>query len=414
MSDRKLISFQKLLDLLNSNGFQLISIYVTTSHDRTASENKILFLEIRTKTQKSFSIRIPNNYILYESKTDILGPKQIIHICKSKDDAFNQINYIEDIRGPDPEFDILSVSSNHVIFLSKNGDIETYNLGGDDKDKIDSDDEVDDTSMQTLIKKTEKIMKKVNGDKKSRKIKTEIRKKSSKSQKVQKIEGPVPKEDDTDESHERLTIDDAKSTDDHIELEFDDSEQPEEEAPPLVEPPKKLSQNKIVKKNVTLPEDFEDEDILLGVNFYSIDISQFYKEIKNLGSNLDLSITKANETLITNENNKREYAIDDIVDLTSKVSQKIKEEIEEYRKKEKDLADQAAQINVMTKKLEDLQNKVRAKPKRWKDVGEEIIEIQKNLHEANNNLNLETLKSNDYIDFRLRHYRDFLNELLDS
>ena len=183
--------------------------------------------------------------------------------------------------------------------------------------------------------------------------------------------------------------------------------------PKKVKIPKRENSNKHTGSVASfVPENLETLDISLGLIYYSIDIDKFYKKA-NRKIDIEEDIISTYDIIDENENDLRSEKADNITELCAKLTLKVKEEVEKYRKEENHLKTQILKLSLVLDNAEKLKGKIDSDgTNKFLDSKPEINKLYNQTKTTFHDINLEILRNKDRIDDFLVQYQSALEEML--
>lgn len=460
MVSKKILSLSKLVDILTSKFYTLVSIY----YDLKAES--IVFLEVRTpKVQKTFFVAIPPKYTM---KMDVSNYKKIEISPRSNSLAEKQLEYISEIKGVLVDSDIMAISSSIMCLQKNNGNVVCYGFGAMTVEKEEvSEDEVVNTEVDTvsrILDDAKKIKDFVDPvieieEEPEEEPEEEIEEDKDGSEKDGKDDG----HDNENEVEERKQSDlQEEENVAGVELEFDITpstksivetdlkeiskkivvpdvqkkkprvlknveEQIEQEIIILPQPkPESLKQ----RNDNSVPLDIQDSDLSLGIIYYSLDLDSFYKKInpkvvpmsstksvslQPASANLELEaeILGVYDAIDDNEGDMRLSKLDEITELALKVVQKSKDSLELFKKEEMNLKSQILKLSTVLDQTDALKVRISKTPDKFTDTKPEIDRLRNQTKTTIHEINIELLKNRDLVEDMLTTTKISLEELLD-
>jgi len=390
------LSLSKLSSLLSKHSYALISTYCVG--------DDVYFIEARTpKLQKTFVIHVPRKYKL-GCDEDTHKRFQITPIPASLISS-RQLDYLIDAKGPLIDCDLLSISSSVLCLYHNNGSVEYYKIGDD----VHIDLEVEERevgNVERIVRDASEIMKKIDPK--------------------LAFASPIPVEEQekvlTAVDLEQMKMITPKNTEGMIELEFEDEEggsidetiplmdavisedfeEPLEEATPIVSLPK------IYRSDNSLPPNLEDSDITLGIIYYSIDVTLFYKKVTALE---DEVITIYN-AIDDNQDDVRSTKLTEITLLTEKIIQLSKDAAEKIKKEETELKSQLITLSAVLDQTETLHKRMEKDSKKFVAIKPDIDRVHNQTRSTIYDINVELLRIRDTADDLLNSIQSSLEEIL--
>lgn len=453
------LSFGKLSTLLTSKSYTPVAIYAD-------SEGYVHFLEIRTpKIQKTFFISVPEKYKM-PCNDDTERYKTVIISRLTSTVESRQIEYISEVKGPLLDCDLLSISSSLMCSCKNNGDMVLFKFGADTTgvaDVDDADDLVDDVDpVEKIIKSAKKITKKLGSEKfilpepdaEPVVLDPEADAKEP-DEDNQAAEPEGDGEDDEEGGAEEGEEAEVEAVVTPIELEFEDENGKPfvgGDAQTLLEDDIVIPEaTKVVEKEIekietaieragisssssppkdarrkdnSVPDNIEDVDITLGIIYYSIEIGLFNKKVSRAQPvhdattpgprpvHLEEEITSAYDTIDDNETELRTIKLDEIIEMSAKLTIKAKEEMESCKKEELNLKSQIFKLSSVLDHCEKLRTKTETKPDKFTDIKPELDRLYKQTKTTLYEMNVEILRNKDRADDILNQYQTSLEELL--
>lgn len=401
------LSLNKLQKLLHDNSYTLVALYCENQH--------VKFLELRTpRVQKTFIIALPDKYKLQAGTSH-----KTIDIYGVEEKDSRQLEYLTEIKGPLLDCDLVSVSSFLICSYKNNGEFTTFKFGKNNTVDTAEEESEDSEIVEKLIKEVNAISEKVDPELKI--VKTE-------EEPVEPEEEPEEEEPEDEEIPEK---DEPEKEDQAVEIVFEDENGktfdgeasgilegdivvPETALEPveLVEPVKKTKHSETNRKANFVPENLEALDLSLGLIYYSIDIDKFYKKA-NRKIDIEEDIINTYDIIDENENDLRSEKADNITELCAKLTLKVKEEIETYKKEENHLKTQILKLSLVLENAEKLKGKIDSdKADKFLDSKPEINKLYNQTKTTFHDINLEILRNKDRIDDFLVQYQSALEEML--
>ena len=164
------------------------------------------------------------------------------------------------------------------------------------------------------------------------------------------------------------------------------------------------------KTNNNVPENLENLDLSLGLIYFSIDIDKFYKNA-NRKIDMEEDIISVYDIIDENENDIRNEKADDIMELCAKLTIKVKEETEKYKKDEDHFKNQILKLTLVLQNTELLKTKV-DKADKFLDSKVEINRLYNQTKTTLHDINIEILRNKDRIDDFLAQYHSALEDML--
>ncbi len=189
----------------------------------------------------------------------------------------------------------------------------------------------------------------------------------------------------------------------------------------------------------SLPDNIEDSDITLGIIYYSIDVVSFNKKLSVVPKpNPVADITKADATKIEatvkeqfipledeiiniydaiddNENEARLAKLDEVVELSAKLTIKAKDEIDACKLEELNLKAQILKLSGILDQCEKLRAKVGgSETKKFIETKPEIERLYKQTKITLYEINIEIMRNKDKANEILSRYQTSLEELLNN
>lgn len=430
MAKRTSLSLKKFFELLKKHSYTLVSIYCLPN-------GEVIFLEIRTpKVQKTFIVSVPNKYKM-PSDTDFFRK---ITISPDTPDT-RQVDYVLEIKGPLLTCDLISISSSSICLSKNNGDVFGYILGLKDEsseDDEDDEDEEDDDSIEKIIgnvkelaeqmdehisdenegnqedevneEEVEEIVELVFEDADGNEIDGKVAEimeadvKLPKSAIIKESEIVNPKKDSTKIKEKKTSEETTEKSDEKARVKSPDEESHIEK--------KILKQVDERRKDNSVPQNIEDDEVVLGIVYYCIDISHFYKKISEKG--FESEILTVYDTLDDNEDETRSAKLDEIIELTTKLADKVKDEVLMYKKQEMKYKAQIIKLSSVLENSERLRIKADSTPEKYASAKPEIERVCKQTKTALHDINIQLSLGKDRMSELLEQYKSGLEELLDN
>lgn len=381
---RVTVSISKLAEFLTKRLYTIIAVYVC--------EDSIRFVEAKTaKYQKSFMIYISKKYKMVPGDSH----KKVI-ISLSNGDSSRQLEYLDKLKGSFIECDLTSVSSRFVCVYRNNGSLEMYFIGTKQDIEDDSMEIVKETPIQKVIKDASDVFESL-----------------TETLTIPDIsEGGNLEENEMEEgdSEEDISKDSVSTKDEHIELEFEDADgESVSDMAEFIEPPP-FRESNITEKSKDIKSihdiDMEDEDIVLGIIYHTIDLLIFYKSINNL----EEKIASIYNIIEDNENALRDERVSTIEEMAEGLVLKIHSAQEKFITEENRLKTQLVQLSSIFDQTTDLKEKIKIDVK-YSDAKGDIERVYNQTRNTIKDLNLELLHLRDYFDELLDNVHTSLEEL---
>lgn len=402
------LSLNKLQKLLQDNFYTLVNLY--------CENENVKFLEVRTpRIQKTFIIVLPEKYKLtYEGNSH-----KKIDIYHSDEKDSRQLEYLTDLKGPLLDCDLVSISSFLICVYKNNGDFATFKFGKEEIREIDEESE-DSEIVDRLIKDVNAISEKIDPELKI------IESGENNHQEENQDEPEDNEQSDLEESGVEDHVEPVEPVEE-VELVFEDENGTKfaGEASGILEEnivvpetalaPKKKKRTKILefsnRKANFVPENLETLDLTLGIIYFSIDVDKFYKKV-NRQIDIEEDIINVYDIIDENENDLRAEKADNIMELCAKLTLKVKEEVEKYKKEEDHLKNQILKLSLILDNTEKLKKKIDGDEKKFLDSKNEIYKLYNQTKTTFHDINLEILRNKDRIDDFLVQYHSALEEML--
>jgi len=390
---RVTVSISKLAEFLAKKLYTIVMVYVC--------EDSIRFVEARTaKYQKSFMIYISQKYKMVPSDSH----KKVI-ISLSNGDSSRQLEYLDKLKGSFMECDLTSVSSRFVCVYRNSGSLEMYFIGTKQDMEEDSTETIKETPIQKVIKDASAVFESL----------TETLTIPEASPGGDLEEGDQEEEGDPEEGEdpdgEDISTPSGSSTkDEPIELEFEDADGVDiSDMAEFIEPPP-FRESKILDKTKDINSihdiDMEDEDVVLGIIYHTIDLLIFYKSINNL----EEKIASIYNMIEDNENTFRDERVLTIEEMAENLVLKIHSAQEKFIIEENRLKTQLVQLSSIFDQTTDLKEKIKVDVK-YSDAKGDIERVYNQTRNTIKDLNLELLHLRDYFDELLDNVHTSLEEL---
>lgn len=455
------LSLSKLLNFLDKYSYLLSTVYCENF-------DQIRFLECRSPVQqKTFFIHIPSKYIMEADES-----VKRIHIERTGEAdtgvRTRQFKYISDIKGPLLDCDLISISSSNICVYKNSGEAIFYEHINPDEKKKEEEEEEEEDEISGLEKQTEKVLDKFGKKlpkpelrKRKKKVRFEEKKENSDEEETMKeIDESETKENPEEEKDEPETKEETEEKPKEKEPEAKEEaeektekeleEEPEEEKVELIfedtegesiedvkefisvdkeslgtKKSKDLTKDlETMKRKINIdseisehftthdntpPPDLENEDIILGIVYFLIDIGPFYSKIQDF----EKKIIKVYEQIDDNILDVRKTKFREIKEITTNFLNHGEERLNKINEKEKTLRESLIRLTIILSQTEELKTKIKDNPKKYK---EEIVNIDKIYNQTRKTiyeLNMDLLRLQDSADELLSNYKESIEELLE-
>ena len=389
------LSFKKLSSMLATKYMYVISsVYLV--------EGSVYFIEVRTPLlQKTFIIRIPEKYTLTYD-TDAYKSVDITPVAQGILPGRRQTEYLMEIKGTILTCDIISISSTAICLYRNNGDVLEYVIGKRAMD-IGDDSLPEEDEMKKLIGDACDVIRKDDPDfllpSASEDYESDIKEDDILTKKVKVIDPWPPGQNKEVNSEER------------IELEFVEDEvveEQEEVVDVLAWPSTKVHKSKKTsakyRKDNSLPPLLEEANLLIGVIYISIDLSDFYRLVHAPEPSFEQTIITSYDVLDDNESEMRDGKIDIITTLCERIILTLKQKIDGYKKKELEWKEKILTLSSILEKTEGL---------RVTKPSAEVDKIYQQTKSTIYDVNIEMLKIKDEMDSALGGVQSVLEDLVE-
>jgi len=402
-SKKVTVSIAKLTEFLSKKLYIITNVYVC--------DDSIRFVEARTaKYQKNFMIYVSQKYKMAPDQLH-----KIIHITLSTPvDASRQSEYIDKLKGSFVDCDITSVSSRFICIHRNNGSLEIYSIGAKTKGLEDESNTfiVKDTPIQKTIKDVSEVFGNLS-EKLTIPDEMTYKKEDDEISIVEDQENGENGEDqENGENGEYQENDEDQGTEELVELEFEDAEgESVSDMAEFIEPPPFLNIKTSDKSSTKLSNnkiptiDLEDEDIILGIIYHTIELLVLYKNIDTL----EEKISTIYSVIEDNENSIRDDRISNIEELAENLIIKIRSSHEKFITEENDLKTQLIQLSSIFDQTSGLKEKIKDDVK-YSDAKVDIERVYNQIRNTIRDLNLELLRLRDSFDELLDNVHTSLQE----
>lgn len=422
-----ILSFNKFQELLSKNGYAVVSVY--------EAKKRIIFLELRTpRLQRSFILYIPKKYKM-KSKNDRFKTFKI-RKCSTAEDI---LSYLSEIKGSLLDCDLISISNEFLCLQRNNGDVITHCFGEENTKLVDF---ADQSPIDKLIdegKKMEKLLQDEDNEEEGGEIEIDEKKvglndeneDEEEDEEVldlnededegdlkndnEKNEGDGEDEDEelldlneVEEDKEVLETSGKKGKKKEIELEF---ETPDAEDVYITPKAKNVSLQS--RFDNSIPSNIEDSNINIGLIYYSVDLSLFYKKIKDSVA-FEKEILAVYDALDDNEIEIRDIKIDEITELSNKLVKKAKDVSNECKKKSLELKSQILRLSETLDKTEKLKDKIALNTKKFANSKPDVDRLHNQTKTALHDINTEIIRKRESTNDVLEIIRISLEELLET
>lgn len=392
--------FDKLSGFLKRHRYTLVAVY--------CESNKVKFVECRTsKYQKTFIISIPDRYNLSTPKDKSL---QRLKIASTEEvPSPRQIQYLSDMKGALLDCDILSISSEMLCHYLSNGGAKCYMIQNEDAEVAEEnkEDENED-EISALEKDTAELLEKIKPGTKLRTPKPKPPPEKIEEEKPEEVEdededSPIELifEDESGEPVDKVkTILNQESIEDDLAELQEKIDITEEEA---------FEDEENLSRYNALPPDLEDDEIVFGIVYVSISISEFFNSILSC----EETVMKCYEQLDDNEMDIRKTHLKKIKTLCDQFSVHSEQKLYSLAEEEKGLKAQLVRLTVILAQIEALKNRIDKDPKKYDDTIKDVEKIYDQTRETIHELNVELLKLRDTANDLLGNYQASLVELME-
>jgi hypothetical protein len=356
-------------------------------NDPGTGGTKVRLVEVRTpKMQKLFIIYIPTKYTMI-CNTTTYKVKRISETTSQP--LAKQSDYVSTVKGNFLECDLLTHSADFICLYKNNGTTENYRFGevvNRDKKEVD----VDENPIDQFISDSEVALKKIDPD-------------------ISLSSQRTLSDDITTELDESTVVD--ASAPGSVELEFVGDVGGDSDLDDIKEFIDSGALGTIVDVDDSdVEEDDEAVDSAIGIIYYAIDISLFYKKI----GNLEDEILTIYNTIDDNESTIRDDRLADIEDLAQSLIIHTKDKLEKYKKEETDLKAQIVKLSIVLDKTLSLKEKIKVDPEKYIEAQGEIDRVYNQTRNTVYDINIELLKIRDEVDDVLSMTQSTLEGLVDS
>jgi hypothetical protein len=412
------VLFSKLATFLSTRSYILSGVYCDGEY--------IKFIELRTpKLQKTFIIHIPSKYKMKTMPSITCHKVDIKAYPRSQgDDKDTQLEYLMEIKGmtienkdQGPQNNILAISSSQICLYKDDGNVFYFKIGNYDSEEP--------TTVAEGPTTVTEVKKGSNVDHILRKVKKIDDKIDNEEGLQMPVDDQEEKEDLAEEEHVEETNEElpmkepaeqpVAEQEEKIELVFQDDQGN------VIDDQSKIQNEKpsipIVRhfKDNSLPSTIEDENILLGIIYYSIDLDEFYSFLASKrGPELETIILDTYDSFDTNENEMREAKVQEISDLAERLTKRTKDELEKYRLAETELKNQVLKLSAVLTHSDNLKIKASSKTatKKLTDVKLDVEKVYNQTKITLHEINIEILRLRDCTDQLLTYYQSSLEEML--
>lgn len=387
MASKNLI-LSKLVELLTKRSYIINAVYVCNELGGTGGTG-VRLVEVRTpKMQKLFIIYIPTKYTMI-CNTTTYKVKRISETTSRP--LAKQSDYVSTVKGNFLECDLLTHSADFICLYKNNGTTENYRFGevvNKDKKEVD----VDENPIDQFISDSEVALKKIDPG-------------------ISLSSQRTLSDDITTELDESTVVEAPGS----VELEFvgdvgvgGDSDL--DDIKEFIDSGALGITNAMVDDDDSDVEGDEVVDSAIGIIYYAIDISLFYKKI----GNLEDEILTIYNTIDDNESTIRDDRLADIEDLAQSLIIHTKDKLEKYKKEEIDLKAQIVKLSIVLDKTLSLKEKIKVDPEKYIEAQGEIDRVYNQTRNTVYDINIELLKIRDDVDDVLSMTQSTLEGLIDS
>jgi hypothetical protein len=414
-----ILSFDKFQELLSKNGYALVSVYEV--------KKRIKFLELRTpRLQRSFILYIPKKYKM-KSKNDRFKTFKI-RKCSTEEDI---LSYLSEIKGSLLDCDLISISNEFLCLQRNNGDVVTHCFGEENTKTVES---ADQSPIDKLIdegKKIEKLLQDDEDEEEGEEIEIE-EKGHTENDDVSGLDEDdenVLGVDEDNEEEEVLGVDEDNEEDEEVldnkeeGLELVNDETPEKkgielefetsDAEDIYITPKPKNISLQSRFDNSIPSNIEDSNINIGLIYYSVDLSLFYKKLKDSIA-FEKDILAVYDALDDNEIEIRDIKIDEITELSNKLVKKAKDVSEDCKKKSLELKSQILRLSETLDKTEKLKDKIASNTKKFANSKPDIDRLHNQTKTALHDINTEIIRNRESANDVLEIIRISLEELLET
>ena len=167
---------------------------------------------------------------------------------------------------------------------------------------------------------------------------------------------------------------------------------------------------KKISSDNSLPLHIDEADLEIGIIYVSIDLSTFYTRVS--APSFENDILKIYDTLDANEMEMRDLRTKEIAELSLKISEKVKTEMDLFRAADLKNKSQMIRLTESLKKLETLSIRVNANPSKFADSKAKIERMKENVKNTFDDLNLDGLRLRDLANDTLGHYLTCLEDMI--
>ncbi|HMP28164.1 MAG TPA: hypothetical protein PKD85_01105 [Saprospiraceae bacterium] len=409
-----ILSFDKFQELLSKNGYAIVSVY--------ESKKKVVFLELRTpKLQRSFILYVPKKYKIKSKNVRY----RTFTISSSKSENVDAIiYYLSELKGALLDCDLIAISSELLCLQRNNGDVISYVFGKRNDIKIMNEERSPIDQLIDESRKIEQLLKEEEDDEEGDEIEIEGIG-EVKGDEISETPETISDEIISDAEEEDIVKEEPGNEEDNIK---EESENTPEDKSPTIElnfvPSKEEDVNIIPKardislmKRIdnSLPNDIEESNINIGLIYYCIDLSSFYKKLKKEASfDFEKEILAAYDALDDNEIELRDIKIDEISELSNKLVKKAKDISEGCKKTNLDLKTQLIRLSETLNKTEKLKIKVDTNEKKFATAKPEVDRLYNQTKTALHDINTEIIRTRESTNDILEIIRISLEELLET
>jgi hypothetical protein len=419
------LSFDKLESILSRSKFTAVGMWIDSG--------QLKFLECRTpKQQKTFIIYIPDKYhipVSNQQSGSLSSDYQITTIRQLSDVDMGRIRKLLDLRGDSVICDLISISSDGILYLREGGDKRQYKFGSSDSLNADhSEDESDISEASDIAPVQTESLNDIEG----------------KLASIQKDMGINPLSDEpnsestfTDSENLKIGGDDATDNEDdavHFEPDFvqvreaaeSDSEEEtvlqfqdeegnevdevkhvidtgdiEKEAQKITDELTSVSLKSRKFDNST-PKELLEKESHLGIVYIMIPLPKFIRDI----SSVEEEIISCYEGLDNVEKEQRERFLSLISEIYQQFTQKSRQRIEDIAKEELEIKNQLTRLTIVLAQLYELRNKE-------EDNNDDRVErLISKTKDTMNDMHLKLLRSRENATNILLNYKICLDDLM--
>jgi hypothetical protein len=430
-SNKVVVSISKLVEFLSKKSYIIITVYVVRS---ASGGDSIRFVEARTpKYQKSFMIYVSQKYKMVPGNSH---PIKSINIVPrdpgpmGQGETTRQSEYLNRLKGSFVDCDLTSVSSRYICIYRNNGTSEIYSIGDGDHEEKETTTAGSGCGNLSSTKETptQKVIKDA----------TLVFESLDETLTLPEEEDPpesiILEEEDADpdesiaadpgeeevplEENDVPIADDTTSIPSEVELQFEDAEgESVADVAEFIESPPEivLEKNKETTKNIpgdqsesiNLSFQMEDEDIILGIVYHTIDLLIFYKSVNVL----EEKISSIYDVIEDNENSMREDRVSNIEEMAENLVIKIRASHERFIAEEGEMKTQLSQLSSIFDQTANLKDKVKSDTK-YIDSKVEIERVYFTTRNTIRDLNIELLRLRDAFDELLDNTHTGLDEMI--